>query len=58
MIDVSVPTILVVDDEPRNIQVVSNVLKEINECHILYATNGEQALQRVKKMKLISYCSI
>jgi PAS domain S-box-containing protein len=52
MIDVSVPTILVVDDEPRNIQVVSNVLKEINECHILYATNGEQALQRVEKNEI------
>lgn len=49
MRDTFIPTILVVDDEPRNIQVVSNVLKEINECHILYATNGEQALQRAEK---------
>jgi len=49
MIGKAAVTILVVDDEPRNIQVVSNVLKEINECHILYATNGEQALQRVEK---------
>jgi PAS domain S-box-containing protein len=49
MIDTAVATILVVDDEPRNIQVVSNVLKEINKCHILYATNGEQALQRIEK---------
>ena len=52
MIDTSIPTILVVDDEPRNIQVVSNVLKEIKECHILYATNGEQALQRVEKNEI------
>ncbi|MDP2850251.1 MAG: response regulator [Sulfuricurvum sp.] len=44
-----IPTLLVVDDEPRNIQVVSNVLKEIDDYHILYATNGEQALQRVEK---------
>jgi len=52
MIDPSVPTILVVDDEPRNIQVVSNVLKEIRKCHVLYATNGEQALQRVEKNEI------
>jgi len=52
MTDTSVPTILVVDDEPRNIQVVSNVLKEIKECHILYATNGQQALQRVEKNEI------
>ncbi|ADR34445.1 putative PAS/PAC sensor protein [Sulfuricurvum kujiense DSM 16994] len=52
MISSSVPTILVVDDEPRNIQVVSNVLKEINECHIIYAVNGEQALQRVEKNEI------
>lgn len=45
----AIPTLLVVDDEPRNIQVVSNVLKEITDCHILYATNGEQALHRVEK---------
>lgn len=43
----SAMTILVVDDEPRNIQVVSNILKEVTECRILYATNGEQALERV-----------
>lgn len=49
MIDKTIPTLLVVDDEPRNIQVVSNVLKEITNCHILYATNGEQALHRVEK---------
>lgn len=52
MINTLVPTILVVDDEPRNIQVVSNVLKEANECHILYATNGEQALQRIEKNEI------
>lgn len=52
MTDVPVQTILVVDDEPRNIQVVSNVLKEINACRILYATNGEQALQRVEKNEI------
>lgn len=52
MINTPVPTILVVDDEPRNIQVVSNVLKEVNECHILYATNGEQALQRIEKNEI------
>lgn len=45
----SIPIILVVDDEPRNIQVVSNVLKESVECRILYAMNGEQAIERVQK---------
>lgn len=52
MIETAVPTLLVVDDEPRNIQVVSNVLKEITDCHILYATNGEQALHRVEKNEI------
>lgn len=42
-------TVLVVDDEPRNIQVVSNILKENDSYRILYATNGEQALERVEK---------
>lgn len=42
-------TVLVVDDEPRNIQVVSNILKEVQGCRILYATNGEQALERIDK---------
>lgn len=41
-------TVLVVDDEPRNIQVVSNLLKEVTACRILYATNGEQAIERVE----------
>jgi len=41
-------TILVVDDEPRNIQIVSNNLKEISGIKILYAMNGHQALERVK----------
>jgi len=41
-------TILVVDDEPRNIQVVSNVLKEVTTCRILYAMDGMQALERVE----------
>lgn len=52
MIDAYTPTILVVDDEPRNIQVVSNVLKEINKYHILYATNGTQALDRVEQNEI------
>lgn len=41
-------TVLVVDDEPRNIQLVSNVLKEIEGIRILYATNGLQAIERVE----------
>ncbi len=49
MMMLGAPIILVVDDEPRNIQVVSNVLKESVECRILYAMNGEQAIERVEK---------
>lgn len=49
----TIPIILVVDDEPRNIQVVSNVLKEIGDFKILYATNGEQAIERVEKNNAI-----
>lgn len=41
-------TVLIVDDEPRNIQVASNVLKELDNIHILYATGGIQALERLR----------
>lgn len=40
-------TVMIVDDEPRNIQVASNVLKEVENIHILYATSGAQALERL-----------
>lgn len=42
-------TVLIVDDEPRNIQVASNVLKEIEFIHILYATSGTQAFLRLEE---------
>ncbi|HEX5710859.1 MAG TPA: HD domain-containing phosphohydrolase [Sulfuricurvum sp.] len=42
-------TVMIVDDEPRNIQVASNVLKEVENIHILYATSGEQALERLNE---------
>jgi PAS domain S-box-containing protein len=44
--------VLIVDDEPRNIQVASNVLKEIENIHILYATSGEQALVRLAENEI------
>lgn len=40
--------ILIVDDAPKNIQVVANILGE-EEHDISYATNGDQALARVEE---------
>ncbi len=41
--------ILVVDDDLKNIQVGVNILKDQGNYHIIFATSGEQALQRVKE---------
>ena len=40
--------ILVVDDNPKNIQVIGNILKEANY-NIGFATNGQQALDLLQK---------
>ncbi|MEY5097964.1 MAG: hypothetical protein RJA36_683 [Pseudomonadota bacterium] len=39
----SKPTVLVVDDTPANLQLISHILK--HECEVLLASGGEQALQ-------------
>ncbi len=41
--------ILVVDDDLKNIQVGVNFLKQNDNYHLLFATSGEQALERVKE---------
>lgn len=41
--------ILVVDDDLKNIQVGINFLKKNENYHLVFATSGEQALQRVKE---------
>lgn len=40
-------TILIVDDMPKNIQLVANILRELNAYKILFAQNGKEALERV-----------
>lgn len=41
--------ILVVDDDLKNIQVGINFLKQNKDYHLIFATSGEQALERVKE---------
>ncbi|MGE4544645.1 MAG: HD domain-containing phosphohydrolase [Pedobacter sp.] len=42
-------TILVVDDDLKSIQVGINILKEHKNYHMIFATSGKQALERVKE---------
>jgi putative two-component system response regulator len=44
-----VHTILVVDDDLKSIQIGINILKEHKNYHMIFATSGEQALERVKE---------
>lgn len=41
--------ILVIDDNPKNIQVVANIIKEAYNYKLFFATNGRQALERVNE---------
>nr|WP_320051286.1 HD domain-containing phosphohydrolase [uncultured Desulfuromonas sp.] len=43
------PAILVVDDDLTNIQVGIRMLKEVGDYQMIFATTGEQALERVKE---------
>ncbi|MBN1141940.1 MAG: response regulator [Deltaproteobacteria bacterium] len=43
------PKILVVDDDLKNIQVGINILREQGNYHMIFATSGEQALERVRE---------
>lgn len=42
-------TILVVDDNLKNIQLGINILKENNDYNLIFATSGEQVFERVKE---------
>ena len=44
------PTILIVDDVPKNIQVLGTLLNNF-ECELAVAMNGQQALDTVAKIK-------
>lgn len=44
---ISKPLIFIVDDVPENIQIALSHLKDL-DCEYAYATNGEQALERIK----------
>ncbi|MCU7939387.1 MAG: response regulator [gamma proteobacterium symbiont of Bathyaustriella thionipta] len=41
--------ILIVDDNPKNIQLAANVLKSVTNYHIYYATSGKAALSQLNK---------
>lgn len=43
------PVVLIVDDTPQNIQVVGNILRENIKCEFTFATDGNQALDKIKK---------
>lgn len=45
-------TILVVDDNLKNIQLGINILKETGQYNLIFATSGEQVLQRVKEYNI------
>jgi len=49
-IRMKIDTILIIDDVPKNIQVLANVLKE-NNYEVEYGTSGKEALEWVKKKK-------
>jgi signal transduction histidine kinase len=44
------PIILIVDDVPKNVQVLGTLLKKI-DCNLAVAMNGQQALQTVEKVR-------
>lgn len=43
------PVIMIVDDTPRNIQIVGNILRNEVDCDFSFATNGKEALGRIQK---------
>lgn len=44
------PVILIVDDVPKNVQVLGTLLKKI-ECNLAVATDGQQALDTIARLK-------
>lgn len=44
------PIILIVDDVPKNVQVLGTLLKKI-DCNLAVAMNGQQALQTIEKVR-------
>lgn len=45
-------TILIVDDTPKNIQLIANVLNKVGLYDILFAFNGKDALKRVQENQI------
>ena len=48
--DLNKPIILIVDDVPKNIQVLGTILSKL-ECELAVAMNGQQALDTIEKIK-------
>ena len=46
-------TILMVDDSPRNLQVLGGTLREL-EYEVEYATNGRKALEWIEKIQRVT----
>ena len=42
--------ILIVDDNPRNIQIAGNILSSVDGYSLAFAKNGEKALRSARKM--------
>ena len=40
-----IPVILVVDDNPQNLQLVAGLLSETHSCDLCFATGGAEALE-------------
>ena len=43
-------TVLIVDDEPFNVDVLQQELEELN-CHLITASNGREALDKIKSQQ-------
>ncbi len=46
----SLPRILAVDDTPRNLQLLAEILTRKIECDLLFATDGPQALESAREV--------
>lgn len=45
------PMVMIVDDVPKNIQVVGNILRENVDCEFAFAMDGQQALSKIAKLR-------
>ena len=45
------PLVLIVDDLPKNLQVLGNILKKV-DCRVAFSTSGKQALEMMSKLNV------